>query len=235
MVFINCKVCEEKFEAENKRTKMCPTCSRQKQLDRCKAYKQKNKEHVSEYNKVYKEEHKDEVDAYNHVYNLEHREEIQERQTRTQRERRENDPEFKLSKSLRTKLCDFLKTGRDDIEHTMVDLVGCSNKSFRYWLEYNFTEEMTWENYGSYWHIDHIILCSIFNLLDYDERKTCFNWQNTRPLNALKNFKRKKLSLQDLLNQEIKLFYFKKHVDDFGDHQSYFGTKLVGKLISGLC
>lgn len=75
MVFTNCKVCDEEFEAEDKRTKMCPTCSRQKQLDRCKAYKQKNKERVKEYNKVYKEEHKDEVDAYNRVYNLEHREE----------------------------------------------------------------------------------------------------------------------------------------------------------------
>jgi hypothetical protein len=235
MVFTNCKVCDEEFEAEDKRTKMCPTCSRQKQLDRCKAYKQKNKERVKEYNKGYKEEHKDEVDAYNRVYNLEHREEIQERQTRTQRERRENDPAFKLSKSLRAKLCDFLKNGRDDIEHTMVDLVGCSDKSFRKWLEYNFTEEMSWENYGTYWHIDHVILCSMFNVLDYDERKTCFNWQNTRPLEALKNLKRKKLSLQDLLNQEIKLYYFKKHIDDFGDHQCYFGTKLVEKLTSGLC
>jgi len=238
MVFTNCKVCDEEFEAEDKRTKMCPTCSRQKQLDRCKAYKQKNKERVKEYNKVYKEEHKDEVDAYNRVYNLEHREEIQERQTRTHRERRYNDPAFKLFHNLRRSFGKYMNTQKDNYEYyhdSIGDLVGCSSNASRKWLEYNFTEEMSWENYGTYWHIDHVILCSMFNVLDYDERKTCFNWQNTRPLEALKNFKRKKLSLQDLLNQEIKLYYFKKHVDDFGDHQCYFGTKLVEKLTSGLC
>jgi len=238
MVFTNCKVCDEEFEAEDKRTKMCPTCSRQKQLDRCKAYKQKNKEHVKEYNKGYKEEHKDEVDAYNRVYNLEHREEIQERQTRTHRERMHNDPAFKLFHNIRTSFGKYMNAQKDDYEYyhdSIGDLVGCSSNAIRKWLEYNFTEEMSWENYGTYWHIDHVILCSMFNVLDYDERKTCFNWQNTRPLEALKNFKRKKLSLQDLLNQEIKLYYFKKHIDDFGDHQCYFGTKLVEKLTSGLC
>ena len=123
MVFIDCKVCEEEFEAENKRTKMCPTCSHQKKLDRCKAYKQKNKEHVSEYNKVYKEEHKDEVDAYNRVYNLEHREEIQERQTRTPRERRENDPAFKLSHTLRASFSKYMSTQKDDYEYYHDSLV----------------------------------------------------------------------------------------------------------------
>lgn len=54
MVYIDCKVCDKEFQAENKRTKMCPTCSHQKQLDRCKEYKKKNKEHVSEYNKYTK-------------------------------------------------------------------------------------------------------------------------------------------------------------------------------------
>ena len=233
MVYIDCKVCDKEFQAENKRTKMCPTCSHQKKLDRCKEYKKKNKENVSEYNKIYKEEHKEEVDLYNRVYNIENRKEIQERQTITHRERFKNDPEFKLSKTTRTSFTEFVKSGRNN--DSIGDLVGCSSNAIRKWLEYNFTEEMTWENHGTYWHIDHVILCSMFNMLDYDERKTCFNWQNTRPLNALKNLKRKKLSLQDLLNQEIKLFYFKKHVDDFGDHQGYFGTKLVGKLISGLC
>ena len=115
-----------------------------------------------------------------------------------------------------------------------MDLVGCSYKEFCLWIEYQFTSYMNWENHGSYWHIDHIILCSLFNSLEYEERKICFNWQNTRPLEALKNLKRKKLCMKDLLNQEIKLYYFKKNIDDFGHHHNYFDTKLVMKIASGL-
>jgi len=231
-VNVICKVCEIKFEAENFRTKMCSVCSRQKQLDRCKSYKQRNKESVSEYNKAYKEEHKEEVDEYNRVYNIGHREEIQERQTRTQRERRKVDPEFKVSKLLRHQFYKFSIEQKST--KLMINLVDCSIKNFRKWIEYNFTQDMSWNNYGIYWHIDHIILCSLFNMLNYEEQKACFNWQNTRPLQALKNLKRKKLTKKDILHQEIHLYYFKKHVDDFGHHQNYFDTKLVKKLISGL-
>jgi len=232
-VNVICKVCEIKFEAENFRTKMCSVCSRQKQLDRCKSYKQRNKESVSEYNKAYKEEHKEEVDEYNRVYNIGHREEIQERQTRTQRERRKIDPEFKMSHNLRASFNDYVKKQLDKI-YGIGKLVNCSSNQLRLWLEHNFTQDMTWENYGTYWHVDHIFLCSIFNLLVYEEQKTCFCWENTRPLQALKNLKRKKLTKKDILHQEIRIYYFKKHKDDFKNHQNYFDTKLIKKLISGL-
>ena len=49
-----------------------------------------------------------------------------------------------------------------------------------------------------------------------------------------RNYKRKKLCVRDLLNQEIRLYYFKNHVDDSEYQQSYFGTKLVMKIASGL-
>jgi 5-methylcytosine-specific restriction endonuclease McrA len=52
-------------------------------------------------------------------------------------------------------------------------------------LESKFTPEMTWENYGTYWHIDHVKPLSWFDL------KTEFNdaWtlSNLQPLEATKN------------------------------------------------
>ena len=237
LVDIECKVCGVDFEAENYRTKMCGTCSRQKQLDRCKKYKKKNKEHVQEYNKIYKEEHKEDIDVYNRLYNIENRQEIQERQTRTHRERRKNDPGFNLLHNIRNSFGKYLKSksnNHSDHKDSIRDIVGCSNKYLRSWLESQFTTEMSWENYGTFWHADHIVLCSLFNFVEYEERKACFNWQNTRPLKAMRNYKRKKLCVRDLLNQEIRLYYFKNHVDDSEYQQSYFGTKLVMKIASGL-
>ena len=37
------------------------------------------------------------------------------------------------------------------------DLVGYTLKDLQLHLEQQFDEYMTWENQGSYWHIDHIV------------------------------------------------------------------------------
>ena len=43
---------------------------------------------------------------------------------------------------------------------------------------------MTWENYGKYWHIDHIVPCYYFDLLKEEEQKRCFHYTNLQPLFA---------------------------------------------------
>lgn len=46
---------------------------------------------------------------------------------------------------------DMIKT-----KHT-IDYIGCSNVELKSHLENQFTPEMTWDNHGTYWHVDHII------------------------------------------------------------------------------
>ena len=55
------------------------------------------------------------------------------------------------------------------------------------YLESKFTKEMTWENYGKFWHIDHIIPIDVFNLLDINEQLMAFHWSNLQPLQATEN------------------------------------------------
>ena len=45
---------------------------------------------------------------------------------------------------------------------------------------------MSWSNRGE-WHIDHIIPCSSFNLLDEKEQEKCFHYTNLQPLWAAEN------------------------------------------------
>lgn len=56
-------------------------------------------------------------------------------------------------------------------------------------LEKQFTEEMTWNNYGTYWHLDHIVPVSFFEYDSYDhvEFKMCWSLENLQPLEAKKN------------------------------------------------
>lgn len=70
---------------------------------------------------------------------------------------------------------------------SVIDLLGCTIDFARQWLEYQFTDKMSWNNYGKYWHIDHVKPCCAFDLKHIEEQKACFNWKNIRPLSAKEN------------------------------------------------
>jgi hypothetical protein len=59
-------------------------------------------------------------------------------------------------------------------------------------LERQFKPGMTWENYGSYWHIDHIIPASSFSYesVDDPEFHACWAITNLRPLEKIKNIQK---------------------------------------------
>lgn len=69
-------------------------------------------------------------------------------------------------------------------------LLGCSISDFKIYLESKFTPEMTWENYGPVWEIDHIMPCAIFDLSKPEHQRRCFHFSNLQPL--LKSDNRRK-------------------------------------------
>jgi hypothetical protein len=36
-----------------------------------------------------------------------------------------------------------------------IQILGCSFEEFKVYIESQFTEEMCWENYATYWQLDH--------------------------------------------------------------------------------
>ena len=72
---------------------------------------------------------------------------------------------------------------------------------------------MTWNNYGTYWHIDHVKPCSSFNLIEINEQHKCFIWKNTQPLEKSENIvKSNKILLNHILFNELKVNVFEKHL-----------------------
>jgi hypothetical protein len=59
-------------------------------------------------------------------------------------------------------------------------------------LESKFDDKMSWDNYGSYWHIDHIIPQSklLYNSMEDENFKKCWDLQNLQPLEATANMKK---------------------------------------------
>ena len=57
---------------------------------------------------------------------------------------------------------------------------GLDNESFRKWIELQFDEDTSWDNFPSYWQFDHIIPVAYFDFDNDDDMRLCWNFVNIR-------------------------------------------------------
>jgi hypothetical protein len=145
-----------------------------------KKYYLKNKEELLKQGKIYYKLHKEQHNKISKQYRETHKAEINAWARRRKREH----PEIKLIANLRSRLSGIVSGKRKDLPMTL--LIGCTLEELKLHIESQFTEEMSWENYGE-WHIDHIKACYLYNLLDLEQQKQCFHYSNLRPLWASEN------------------------------------------------
>lgn len=205
-----CSKCSIKLNLENtvKRRPMCKDCynvkcneykknNKAKVQENHKEYYEKNKETIAEYYKDHYKENKDTYMANNRKWRQENRETINEKAN----ERFRTNSTARLIKNARTRISKALK-GQSI---RSIKLIDCNIQFLKDWLQSNFNENMTLENYGTYWHMDHVIPCSHFDLTNEDEIRDCFRWTNLQPMLASEN-----ICKQDTLNKtEVKRHYNK--------------------------
>lgn len=71
-----------------------------------------------------------------------------------------------------------------------ISLSGCTTEQLRAHLERQFCARMSWANYGTAWHIDHIIPCSAFDMTNPAHQAQCFHFTNLRPMWARANLRK---------------------------------------------
>lgn len=108
---------------------------------------------------------------------------------KAKREHRKNNPSARIIHSLRSGFSRY-KIGKTS--HSISKLIGCSHKEFKSHIEVRFKKGMTWQNYGTYWHIDHIIPCARFNHHDPTQVKICWHFTNMQPMKAKDNMSKGK-------------------------------------------
>ena len=114
------------------------------------------------------------------------------RVTKKRDERLKNDIAFKLQFLCRKRLYKAIKAqNKTKLDKTM-SLVGCTPNELKAYIESKFDGNMNWENYGSYWHIDHIKPCASFDLSNIEEQQKCFHYTNLQPLEAKENMRKGK-------------------------------------------
>lgn len=166
--------------------------NKEKVKTRMKNNREKDPEKAKLANKANYENHKEVRLEAQRQYYEEHKAECKERMKQYDKEykkRRELvDVEFKIKNRLRSRLYDALN-GSNKSDKT-VALLGCTISFLHDHLEFQFDDKMTWDNYGSYWHIDHIIPCASFNMSDPEHQRKCFHYSNLQPLEASENRKK---------------------------------------------
>lgn len=100
--------------------------------------------------------------------------------------KKRQNPKYRLMQNLRA----HIRRGiaGDNNSQKSRQLLGCSVETLRTWLALTFEPEMTWENYGKLWHVDHIRPCCSFDLTNSEEQKNCFHFTNLQPLFYWENY-----------------------------------------------
>lgn len=135
------------------------------QINYKKEYSLKNKAKLSQQTKAWRENNRDKHNAW-------------------YAEKRK-DPLYRLAHNLRSRLYDFL-SGR--IKHKNTEsLTGCSFEELKKHLEAQFEPGMTWDNYGSYWSVDHKEPFISIDPNDKIALERITNFSNLKPLTIEEN------------------------------------------------
>jgi len=139
--------------------------------DICEWYKKwakENREYLREKHTEWREDNKEHVNKYKRDY---------------ERKRRAEDPKYRLGVRTRTAVWQLLKERGIKKTNKTFELLGYTIEELMTHLEKQFTEGMTWDNYGE-WHVDHIRPMTSFNFTSSDdpEFKECWDLSNLQPL-----------------------------------------------------
>ena len=91
-------------------------------------------------------------------------------------------PKGNLSSTISKRMNESLRKGMKSGRH-WEDLVSFTIDQLKTHLEKLFTPEMTWDNYGTVWHIDHKIPIALFNFERPDDIdfRICWSLKNLQP------------------------------------------------------
>ena len=193
--------------------KECMYCENEKTIDNFSIYRKKYNDycndcrptHLKEMKKKQNENYKIKNPDYQKNYKEAHRDEI----NRKAREKYKKDPTKKnesnkkylknnrnarLAANLRSRLSKALKD-KNKSKKTL-EYLGCTSEFYKKYLEENWEEGMSWDNYGlkskknPYWEIDHTICLDAFDLEDELQLAEAANYLNTKPMWRDENIKK---------------------------------------------
>jgi len=152
----DCKICSSNYQRENQER-------RNKQQ---KERYQRNKKEFNRKRREYRKKNKEAISEYwKHRY--------------------ETDELFRLTVLSRGRMTKIFLRKKYSKNESTKNIIGLEWEELKLYIEAMFTEGMTWENYGSEWHIDHIYPLS--RAKNEEHLKELCHYSNLQPLWAEDN------------------------------------------------
>jgi hypothetical protein len=154
---------KENKEEINKRRRESYKLNKEKHSMKRKENYEKNKEYIKEKSRDYYNENKDKIndkrknDKRSLEYYYKNKEDVNSKAYQRMKEKRKNDPLFKLTHNIRTLIRLSLVNQFTTKSKKTIEILGCTFEEFKLHLESQFDDKMNWQNQGTYWHMDHII------------------------------------------------------------------------------
>ena len=160
-----CEECGTVFQCKSLKKKRCPSCDIAARKQRAKVASTK-----------YSAKHRTRLRKEYHRYVTENKEHCLEK-WRDYHHKTKDNPQKIVAARCRNRIRRFMKHKHCKSE----ELCGCSWAELVTHIENQFSDNMSWENYGD-WHIDHIKPCAAFDLTDKNQVSECFHFSNLQPL-----------------------------------------------------
>ncbi len=155
-----------------------------------KKYRIKNLEKIKEANKKYRQENREKRKEYFKNYYLKNKEQILIKNNINEKNRRKKDKIFAIRKNISRCIRKMLTENKGSKNNfSLIKYLPYSILQLKDHLEFQFKQSMTWENYGSYWNIDHIYPQSKlpYDSMEHPNFIKCWDLSNLRPLEVEEN------------------------------------------------
>lgn len=185
-------------------TKVCTTCQEEKVIsefynaERGKyGVKSKCKKCYNINKKKYYIKTKEKRLEYCRQYTLDNKEKIKEYNREYKKKKYREDPVFKVSSRMRRVIGQCIKRKKYIKKSKTQDILGCDFVFFKNYIQRQFKDGMTWDNYGE-WHLDHIKPMATAKTEEQVLRLN--HYTNFQPLWAKENIKKR----NKIINKQLR-------------------------------
>lgn len=110
--------------------------------------------------------------------------------------RYQTDIQYRIRRNLKGTLANAIKYQRARKKCQTIESIGCGADFLKAYLEARFQPGMTWDNYGTAWHIDHVKPLASFDLSKKSEQLKANHYTNLQPMWAKENLSKGKKTLE---------------------------------------
>jgi hypothetical protein len=219
-----CKDCLKELNKQNKEqrteyNKKYWQETKEEQTEKNRQWRENNKDRQKENMKKWLEANVERKKEMDKKYRKEHYEEHREYMKKWKREnynKMKEDPdqqkftEYRIKTNIGRRIREML--GQTKNGNTTVSYCGCSLEKLRIHLETQWSDGMSWSNYGvgsnehPAWHIDHRIPISSFDMGNPVHVLACFHYKNLQPLWWDENIRKSGKCRRPVFNLYMKKF-----------------------------